>query len=390
MDEVAILNKINSSNQISENNLQELQEIKFNFDNHNKSTEYIHFKNGSLRIKKEAIEKIKHQEVPNHILGKLEMGTDVISHVIDKSVTQVSQPAIEINPTQEYGILLDKLRASKTDEERENIHVEMANFPDIDRYDVKINDDSFYFTRFLRDLAYIHWRKELEGKEKLTEDEMKEQNLLLINLMFVLGYMSSQYKDPGKPWLVFLQDMKISQIGQSAGRSGKSVLCTALSYTRPRFYIGGRRKDITDKTEFIYDGFTRFHNIIEVDDLFEFADFNFFYTQVTGNREVNSKHISKQILPYDCSGKMIVSSNFELQNVDSSTIARILNGAASDYYHERTKFNDYKESRSPLTKFNRLLFDDFTEEEWNKFYNFMAYCIQLQMRFSKFSRRWTI
>ena len=383
IDEVAILNKINSSNQISENNLQELQEIKFNFDNHNRSTEYIHFKNGSLRIKRDAIDKIKHQEVPNHILGKLEMGTDMISHVIDKSVTLINEPAIEINPTPEYGILLENLRTAKTSEDRENINVEIANFPDIDRYDVKINDDSFYFTRFLRDLAYIHWRKELEGKEKLTEDEIKEQNLLLTNLMFVLGYMSSQYKDPGKPWLVFLQDLKISQIGQSAGRSGKSVLCTALSYTRPRFYIGGRRKDITDKTEFIYDGFTRFHNIIEVDDLFEFADFNFFYTQVTGNREVNSKHISKQILPYDCSGKMIVSSNFELQNVDSSTIARILNGAASDYYHERTKFNDYKESRSPLTKFGRLLFDDFTDEEWNKFYNFMAYCIQLQMRFSK-------
>jgi len=224
---------------------------------------------------------------------------------------------------------------------------------------VKINDDDFIFTKFLRDITHIHWRKELEDKTPLTEDEKKEQDLLMANLMFVLGYMASQYKDPGKPWLVFLQDLKILQIGMSSGRSGKSVLCMALSHTRPRFYIGGRRKDITDKTEFIYDGFTRFHNIIEVDDLYEFADFNFFYTQVTGQREVNSKHISKQILPYDVSGKMVVSSNFELQNVDSSTIARILNGAVSDYYHEKTKFNDYKESRSPLTKFGRLLFDDF-------------------------------
>jgi hypothetical protein len=104
---------------------------------------------------------------------------------------------------------------------------------------------------------------------------------------------------------------------------------------------------------------------------------------VTGNREVNSKHISKQILSYDCSGKMIVSSNYELPNMDSSTIARLLNGAVSDYYHEKTKLNDYRENRSPLTKFGRLLFDDFTDDEWNRFYNFMAYCIQLQMRFFK-------
>lgn len=383
LDEVAILNKINSSNQISENNLQELQELQLEFNNHSKNTEYIHFQNGSLRIRKDSIEKVKHAEIPNYILGKLEVGTDIISHVIARNVTLVKEPAIAIEPTPDYAALLDKLKNANTSEERENTNVVLANFPELDRFTVKINDDNFMFTRFLRDLANIHWRKEIEDKAELTADEKKEQDLLLINLMFVLGYMASEYKDPGKPWLVFLQDLKISQIGQSSGRSGKSVLCSALSHTRPRFYIGARRKDITDKTEFLYDGFTKFHNIIEVDDLYEFADFNFFYTQVTGNREVNSKHISKQILPYAESGKMIVSSNFELQNVDSSTIARILNAAASDYYHEKTKFNDYKESRSPLTKFGRLLFDDFTEEEWNKFYNLMAYCIQLQMRFFK-------
>ena len=80
---------------------------------------------------------------------------------------------------------------------------------------------------------------------------------------------------------------------------------------------------------------------------------------------------------------MIISSNYELQNTDNSTIARILNCAVSDYYHEKTKYNDYRETRSPLSKFGRMLFDEFTEEEWNKFYNFMAYCIQLQMRFFK-------
>jgi hypothetical protein len=80
---------------------------------------------------------------------------------------------------------------------------------------------------------------------------------------------------------------------------------------------------------------------------------------------------------------MIISSNYELQNTDNSTMARILNCAVSDYYHEKTKYNDYLETRSPLTKYGRELFNEFTEEEWVKFYNFMAYCIQLQMRFFK-------
>ncbi len=383
LDEVAILNKINSSNQISENNLQELKEIELNFFNHKKGLEWLHFSNGSLKITPDSIEKVKHEEVPNYILGELEINDTLISHLIPNNIRLEKKPPIEIHPTPEYDKLLQKLKEAKTTEQRENINVELANYPELDRYQVTINDEEFIWVRFLKDLARIHWRKELEDKKELTEEEKKEQDLLLVNIMFILGYMTAQYKNPGKPWLCFLQDMKISAIGQSSGRSGKSLVTVAMSKTRPSFYIGGRRKDITEKTEFIYDGFTKFHNFIEVDDLYEFAEFNFFYTQVTGKREVNSKHISKQILDYPESGKMIISSNFELQNTDNSTIARILNAAVSDYYHEKTKYNDYRESRSPLSKFGRMLFDEFTEEEWNKFFNFMAYCIQLQMRFFK-------
>lgn len=383
LDEVAILNKINSSNQISENNLQELKEIELNFMNHRKGLEWLHFKNGSLKITADKIEKVKHDEVPNFILGKLEVNDTTISHLQDKNIRLETKPAVEIIPTTEYGALLDRLKNAASTSERENINVEVANFPELDRYQVVINDEDFIWVRFIKDLSHIYWRKELEEKQELTPEEKKEENLLLANIMFVLGYMTSEYKNPAKPWLTFLQDLKISDIGQSSGRSGKSLLSIAMGKTRASFYIGGRRKDITEKTEFIYDGYTKFHNIIEVDDLYEFADFNFFYTQVTGKREVNSKHISKQILDYPESGKMLVSSNFELQNTDNSTIARLLNAAVCDYYHEKTKYNDYKETRSPFTKYGRMLFDEFTEEEWNKFFNFMAYCIQLQMRFFK-------
>jgi hypothetical protein len=64
-------------------------------------------------------------------------------------------------------------------------------------------------------------------------------------------------------------------------------------------------------------------------------------------------------------------------------LARLLFGGVSDYYHEKTKYNDYKETRSPLDKYGRRLYDDFTDDEWNKFYNFIAYCIQLSKRFGK-------
>ena len=383
MDAIDLLNKINTSAQLTEGNLETIDEIKLNFVNHSRHTEFLHFSNGTIRIQRDKIEKIKNEDIPNFILGSLEVKKDKISHLIQREIRLLDKSPITVDSTPVYQNLIDKLSSAKTDEERQAINVELAQLSDLDKYQVTIHDSDFIFVRFLQDLAHLHWQKDLERKIKLSDEEKKEQNLALANLLFILGYHCSQYKDPGKPWLTFVQDMRISDIGQSSGRSGKSLLTKAITYVRASFYKGGRSLDDKNQYQFFYDGFTEFHDFIEVDDMHEYADFSFFYTQVTGKREVNPKNYSPVTLDYEKSGKMLISSNFELQNADSSTIARLLNCGVSDYYHEATKFNSYKETRTPLTKFGRRLYDDFTDEEWIKFYNLIAYCVQMTMRFYK-------
>lgn len=308
--------------------------------------------------------------------------TDEIAILNKLNTSLLDRHPVEVNATPTYQALLDRQSAATSIEERETIAAEIALLPEIDRYDVTFRE-GFIFTDFLRDITRMHWRKELEEGQELTEAEQREEMLALANVMFCLGYLAAQYKNQGKPWIVFLQDTKISEIGKSSGRSGKSLVSQALKYVRQHFYIEGRNLDDKNQFQFIYDGLTEFHDVIEVDDLAEFGNFTFFYTQTTGNRTVNSKHTSPFVLSYEDSGKMIISSNFELPNTDSSTMARLLNCGVSDYYHEKTKFNDYKETRSPLSKFGRQLYADFTDDEWIEFYNFIAYCIQLQMRFDK-------
>lgn len=382
MDETAILNKINSSNQISENNLQELAEIAPNFENFNKHYDTICYRNGALKITKDEIARVDHKDLPNHILSKLTVNKKDIAHVHDRSIRVLKQNPIEVEATGDYKILLEELRSTIDQSKREELNVKIAQIEEIDRYKLTINDKENFFVCFLQDLSYIHWRKELEYNKALSEEEKKEQDLLLINILFVLGYMCSQYKDPSKPWMVFLQDLKISEVGKSSGRSGKTVLSLAMAKIRTSYYIGGRNKKLTEN-QFIYDGYTKFHQIIEVDDLHEYAEMDFFYTQITGKREVNNKHLSPEVLEYRDSGKMIISSNFELRNTDNSTMARMLFCGVSDYYHQATKQNDYRQTVDPSIKYGRLLFDDFTDEEWLIFDNIIAYAIQLQMRFYK-------
>jgi len=382
MDETAILNKINSSNQISENNLQELAEIAPEFNNFNSKFDTICYRNGALKITKDEIKRIDHKDLPNYILGKLTVNKKDLSHIHDRSIRVMKKPPIEVDATPEFKALLDELKLTTDQTKREELNVKISQIEETDRYQVTINEPENIFVRFLKDLAHIHWRKEIEYNKPLSDDEKKEQDLLLANILFMLGYMCASYKDPSKPWMVFLQDLKISEVGQSSGRSGKSLLTMIIALIRSSYYIGGRNRKLTEN-QFIYDGFTKFHHVIEVDDLHEYAEMDFFYTQITGKREINNKHLSPEVLEYRDSGKMIISSNFELRNTDNSTMARMMFSGVSDYYHESTKQNDYKQTLNPAIKFGRRLFDDFTDEEWCIFDNIIAYAIQLQMRFHK-------
>lgn len=383
MDEIAVLNKINSSAQISEANLQELTETALEFKNYTSASEVLNFKNLSVIITHDEITKIRHDSLSNYILGELKLEHDTVSHLIDHTFYLQKDPPVEVKPSPAFKKLLDKRAKAKTDIARDNVNGEIAKFSDLDKYTLKIRDKDFIFVRFLQDLARVHWRKELEHKDLLTKEEEKEQTLAFINLMFVLGYHCAQFKHKAKPWLTFLQDMKISEIGQSSGRSGKSLIFTGIEYVRPTFHIDGRVLDDKQEFKFIYDGLTEFHDFINVDDFAERGLFSNFYSSVTGKRQVNPKNLSSFTLSYEDSGKMGISSNFELPDTNSSTIARLLNGGVSDFYHESTKKNDYKETRTPFTRFGRRLYDDFNTQEWNQFYNLIAYAIQMYMRFDK-------
>lgn len=382
MDAKQILNKLNGSTQLSEANIDGIEKITLNFKNCNRYTEYLHFKNCSVKITKDKIENIKQTDVPNYILGLLSVKEKNISHLIDRNFRLTEKPAIEITATPEYQVLLDRLAAAKTEEDRANVHIDESAFRDIDKYTVKINDE-FIFVGFLRDLSRIHWRKEMEKKEELTADERKEENLILANLCFILGYHCSQFKEPGKAWLTLIQDYLVSAVGTASGGSGKSLLTKAITYVVASFYKGGKKLADKDVWKFFYDGYTEFHNFIEIDDIDEFADYKMIYPEITGKREINPKNYTGRTLEFEESGKMLISSNYELPNTEASMLRRVLNCAVSDYYHEKTKNNDYHETRSPLIKYGRSMYSDFTDEEWIKFYNLIAYCIQLQQRFFK-------
>ena len=67
-----------------------------------------------------------------------------------------------------------------------------------------------------------------------------------------------------------------------------------------------------------------------------------------------------------------------MRNLDTSLIARILYTVFSDYYHEKTENNDYRETRKIRDDFGKDLFGfDYSEAEWNADFNFFVVYLRI-------------
>jgi hypothetical protein len=125
-------------------------------------------------------------------------------------------------------------------------------------------------------------------------------------------------------------------------------------------------------------------DVVWVDDADRHFDFTFFYDKITGSLETNKKHVDSNVLDFSESPKFVFTSNFPPPNKDSATLRRLLFVVFSDYYHQQTDDNDYKESRRIFDDFDMELGGDkYTEAMWNDDVNFLIDCLQFYLTASK-------
>lgn len=301
-----------------------------------------------------------------------------------------------------------------------------------EHWDIQITDDSPMVMRFLVQTARVHWRKELEERlgicsrlekeqerkeyatkhsftaddyerifnkknransdfekeyrekfkfsltgDLLTEAEQIEQKLHFLNRVYAIGYLLHRYKNPSKPWGVWVMDNKISDEGESHGGSGKSLLVKLLVYmnliTVP---LDGRNPRLTDNPH-IFENVDFSTDLINVDDCFDYFNFGFFYASLTSDLSANPKNKKGYTIPFDKSPKFIFSSNYGDRQTDPSSLRRKLYTVYSDYYHENN--GEYNETRKPDEEFGRNLFTDWKHEDWEHYYNFMGQCLSFYL-----------
>lgn len=267
-------------------------------------------------------------------------------------------------------------------------------------WDIDVKNTSSPMFGYIINTSRIHWRKEIEERfatskeraayheahkfdiagEGLSDTEIQEQKLNLVNKIFSIGYMLHRHKDPSRAWAPQAMDNKIGSDGECNGRSGKSFLFKAFEHFMKQIKLSGRNPKLMDNPH-VFDQVDKSTDFILVDDCAQYLSMGIFYDIITGALTVNPKNNRSFTIPFHKAPKMGFTTNYVPTDFDASTMARLLPMVFSDYYHERALENDYLENRSIRDDFfgRSLLTEGYPESDWNRDINFFMQCCRFYL-----------
>lgn len=361
-----LMNKFLRSTVLNDGQLEYLEEVEIDFTAHGQDYQRMHFINQSWDITKDGI-RVLHSNELSRLSAKV-WAKSIIKHRVSV-----------IEPMFETGL------------NDEGFHV------------AKPINHECVFLKYLVATSRMHWRKEEAGmlaahlspeqmseywnksayeldgpivSQFLNREEREEQSRNLANKLFTLGYLLHNHKDPTRPWGVYAMDGKLSEEGQSHGRSGKSLFFKCVRLMLETKTISGRNTDIT-RNAYLFDGVTTFTRLILIDDCNEYLKYDHFFTPLTDSLSVNPKFVREFEIPFEHSPKFGFTSNYALKNPDPSLLGRLQFMVFSDFFHVQNNESDYLETRNPKDWLGKALFgNEFTERDWNLLYNLCAQAIQ--------------
>jgi hypothetical protein len=237
-------------------------------------------------------------------------------------------------------------------------NVELLNYIDVDGYIWERQIIDFEFNKldnFKNDFQDFIF--------KITNKDEKRT----LSLESTLGYLIHAFKDKTDQKAVIFNDQEIDD--NPNGGSGKSLMLNALKYIRKMVIIDGKIFD-PKKSDFVYQRVNLDTQLLSFDDVKKNFNFEQLFSIITEGITVNRKNKDEIFIPFERSPKIILTTNY------------VINGAGNSHErrrHEVEIFQYFNERHTPKKEYGRLLFDSWNNEDWNKFYNYMIYCLQLYL-----------
>lgn len=352
------INLIKRSHEFRTAELKSVSEIDLDFSSCDRNTQYFYFKNGVVKINKENVS-FSTKKLDNRYVWN--------NKIIDKQFT------VENDYFEYY-----------KDENGNNR--------------VRIIEKDCQFLNYSINASRVYWQKEIvepfetvEAQENyrnanlftlngsdLSEKEQITQEQHFLNKCFSFGYLAHRYKREDFAKLIFILDDAIKEHNSDAnGGTGKSLSIRGLKEIMNIYNIDGKAQALKDDKHLLA-GVTLSTDLINVEDIQEGKQLDQFYNNVTSDLDVRPMFSSKITIPFALSPKIVCTSNFAVADSKGSSTRRVFYVSYSDYYHPKTK-NFTSERRVSDDFGGKAFFQDWNDEQYNKFFNFIMQCCKLYL-----------
>lgn len=186
-------------------------------------------------------------------------------------------------------------------------------------------------------------------------------------IMSTMGYMMHSYKTSAKNKSIIFNDEAISE--NPNGGSGKGIIINAISKVKRVCILDGKLFDFSKTFPFqIVPADTQ---LLVFDDVKKRFNFEALFSLITEGITLEKKNKDAIKIPVNKSPKIIITTNYTIGGVGGSFERR---------KHEIELSSYFNVNHTPLDEFGLMLFDDFDQNEWQKFDNFMISCVQLFLK----------
>ena len=224
------------------------------------------------------------------------------------------------------------------------------------------------FIQFIFDTCNFAWQK---PDYLITDDDNDECIMHMISKITAIGYLICEANNPSEAKAIICMDGKLSEVGESNGRSGKSIFAKAVGMFVNQVMINGKKGNQLFNDDFAWEEINEKTRCVWIDDITRNFNFEMMFPLITEKWTINAKHTKKLTLKR--LPKVIITTNHAIDGNTGSFEDRQFVLAFSDYYNS---------NRKPIQKFGTHFFsDDWDYSQWLYFQNFMVYCCQTYLKY---------
>ena len=207
------------------------------------------------------------------------------------------------------------------------------------------------------------WKKTTKYENDYSKFINNISNKEPLSIECCIGYLLHTYKNRSNNKAIILNDEIITQ--NPEGGTGKGLFVQGISQIRKTHIIDG--KSHNDKASFQNQSVSLDDKVLVFDDIPKGWSFENQFSLITEGITIRHLYKDPVKLSVEDSPKIVISTNYAVKG----------EGNSHDRRRHELEFAQYYGSKlTPEQEFGKQLFDEWDYKEFNKFDNYMVYCIQ--------------